>query len=176
MTDTVVVIQNNADTVTVSETTAGPLSVTTTGDAIVVVQGIGGDVIEVAPGTAQGMKGDKGDTPDIASYIKQDITLTSGNLVIDAKKASTFFIVLTQDVTSVTVLNWPTGRSQRIAVYTQQDAVGGRTMTGFPVGTRWAFGLTPDFTPTPFAIDCLVLDSFDGGNTIFGATVGNDYH
>lgn len=134
------------------------------------------EIIVVTENVIVGPKGDKGDPPTVSKYLQTNATIVGGVLTIDASAASTYFVLLDQDVTSIQFINWPAvGQSQRIAIYTQQDATGTRQFTGWPVQTLTPENNTLLVTALPSAIDCFVVDSFDSGNTIFATLVGTNY-
>ena len=75
---------------------------------------------------------------------------------------------------TLSFVDWPAaGRSQRVAVYFVQDATGGRVATWPAV--KWPDGAAPALSLQPGAIDCVVFDSYDGGETVFANLVGEGY-
>lgn len=134
----------------------------------------GPTVVQVQPGT---FRGQKGDSPDRSIYSARNITVVDSKLVIDASLATTFYLTLTTTVTDFSIINWPNdSKSQRIALYLEQDSVGSRNIGPWPSNVKWSYGEYPVLTSRPGAVDCLVFDTFDGGVTIFGGIVGIDYH
>jgi hypothetical protein len=137
-----------------------------------VVQGGETKVVQVQPATLQGAKGD---SPDRSIYSKREITATSSLLEIDVSLATTFVVTLQTDV-EISITGWPAdGKTQRVALYFKQDEVGNRKITAWPLNTKWSFGEYPVLTSAPNAIDCVVIDSFDRGDSIFGGIVGIAY-
>jgi hypothetical protein len=129
-------------------------------------------VIKVQEGS---LPGQKGDTPDKSIYSVRTVVADSPSLVIDASLATTFYIKLQASV-NLTVINWPNdSKSQRIALYFEQDENGERNVLSWPEGSKWSYGTIPVLTPIPNAVDCIVLDTFNSGVTIFGGIVGLGY-
>ena len=97
----------------------------------------------------------------------------SGATPIDCAQANTFAFTL-EGAAAFAFARWPTtGRDQRVVVYLAQDATGGRTASF--AGVKWPDGAAPELSTRAGAVDCLVFDSFDGGQTIFGNLVGGAY-
>lgn len=129
-------------------------------------------VIKVQEGT---LAGAKGDSPNNSIYNVTTVIATDPNLVLDASVATTFYIQL-QNSVNISVVNWPNdSKSQRIALYFEQDATGSRTVLSWPANTKFSFGQPPVLTLAPNSVDCVVLDTFTGGQTIFGGIVGLAY-
>jgi hypothetical protein len=129
-------------------------------------------VIKVQEGS---LPGQKGDTPDKSIYSVRTVVADSPSLVIDASLATTFYIKLQSSV-NLTVINWPNdSKSQRIALYFEQDENGERNVLLWPGACKWSYGQVPVLTPIPNAVDCIVLDTFNSGVTIFGGIVGLGY-
>ncbi|MGD0642169.1 MAG: hypothetical protein ABSC22_15585 [Roseiarcus sp.] len=97
----------------------------------------------------------------------------AGAVAIDVAKGNTFVVAMNASA-AISFLNWPpAGRSQRVAVYFVQDAIGGR-VASWPA-VKWPDGQAPALSIEPGAIDCVVFDSFDGGANVFGNLVGEGY-
>lgn len=165
------------DVVTVSNS-GGTIVVTTlpsdSAGSTITVKSLTDDskIIQVQEGT---LPGPKGDSPDKSIYAARTIIVTDPNLVLDASTATTFYLKLQSSV-ALTISNWPNdSKSQRIAIYIEQDQVGNRRIT-WPAGTKWSYGQIPPLSSSPSAIDCIVLDTFNGGVTIFGGVVGVGYN
>lgn len=130
-------------------------------------------VITVQEGT---LPGPKGDTPDKSVYAVRTLIADSSDLQIDASTATTFYIKLQSSV-NITVVNWPNdGKSQRVALYFEQDDTGNHHVLSWPAGTKWSFSQVPVLTTNPNSVDCIVLDTFNGGATIFAGIVGLGYN
>lgn len=83
-------------------------------------------------------------------------------------------LALGVNVTSLTVSNWPaagtTGKVRLVIV-----SSGAFTMSGWPAGTLWPGGTAPVITSGAGKRDIILLMSDDGGTTIYGSVVGQDY-
>jgi hypothetical protein len=95
-----------------------------------------------------------------------------GAVAIDLSRGNTFVVAMTANAT-ISFLNWPAGRSQRVAVYFVQDETGSRLATWPAV--KWPDGQAPALSQNAGAIDCVVFDSFDGGASVFANLVGEGY-
>lgn len=108
-------------------------------------------------------------------FASRTISPTAGALIFDFERANTFIVDLIGNVTSVAFMNVPkAGATIRSTIYFRQDATGGRTVSGWPAAVKWVSG-APTFTATAGAVDCVVIDTFDGGATVFGNLVGQNY-
>lgn len=133
------------------------------------------NIIVVNDATIPGPRGPQGISPSVSLYNETDATIVSGVLTLNAETATSFFVTLSEDITSVVVENLPPdSKSQRIAIYFQQDEIGGYTITGWPASTKWNGGQRPSLTAEANAIDCVVLDLV-GPSLIFGTAVGYKY-
>jgi hypothetical protein len=107
-------------------------------------------------------------------YLKVDPVADS--IIFDCVYGNTFDVTLTENINSVILKNWPSDTvSQRVVVYLRQDATGGKTLVGWPTNILWPYGQLPILSTDPNAIDCLVFETFDGGQTVFGNIAGQNY-
>lgn len=83
------------------------------------------------------------------------------------------FGVLTANVTAITVSGWTASKDQTIKVRFQQDATGGRTVA-WPAGWKWPSNIVPVMSAGANKIDVVVLNSDDGGTTIFASFFVNN--
>lgn len=83
------------------------------------------------------------------------------------------FGVLTANVTAITVSGWTASKDQTIKIRFQQDATGGRTVA-WPAGWKWSGGVVPVVSSGANKIDVIVLNSDDGGTTIFASFFVNN--
>lgn len=105
-----------------------------------------------------------------------NVSSVNGAVLLPARSADAFEIILTENVTNVTIDGWPpAGKSQRTVLYLKQDNVGGRTFGGWPSNFYVTDGLPLVITPTPNALDIFVLSSLDAGATILVDQVGANY-
>lgn len=114
---------------------------------------------------------------DLALGIRQTtVAPSAGVITIDLSLGNTWLVNLTANVTSVSLTNFPTtGYAQRVVLYFKQDGTGGRTVAGWPAGTKWPASTPPTITPAANAVDSVVLDTFDAGTTIYGTLAAQNY-
>jgi hypothetical protein len=124
----------------------------------------------------QGQRGPQGLSPFVSKYGSANAAIASGVLTLNAAAASTFWVTMDQDVSSLVVTDWADDRAQRIHVYIQQDATGGRAFAtdAWPSGTRWSYGVRPSGTAAG-TIESFVLEHLPVGNLVFAAVVGQFY-
>jgi hypothetical protein len=78
---------------------------------------------------------------------------------------------VTGSVTSMTISGWPaSGQFARLVL--EVVNTGGFTVT-WPSGTKWPTGTVPVVTPS--GKDLFILVTFDGGVTVYGNVVGQNY-
>jgi len=106
----------------------------------------------------------------------KSVRAASGVLALTVSLVNTFELTLDQNVTSVTVDSWPSSnKSERVVLYVTQGPEGPYTITGWPDGTLTASGAPIELTPRVGAVDCIVIDTPDGGDTLFANLIGSDY-
>lgn len=114
------------------------------------------------------------DVPHIAaSTIGGQIDYQRG--VMDTINSSYQKLTLDQSISTLTVVGWPRYgiEAKLIMEIINQGAF---SIDGWPSGTVWVGGLPPTITQGAGKRDIVVLTSPDGGATIFGSVVGQDYH
>ena len=102
-------------------------------------------------------------------------TVVDGKLTLPVSVANTFSVRLDQDVTQVEFVGWPEGVSERVVLYLEQGPGGPYTVDGWPYGTLSPGGVKPTLTAAPGAVDALVLDTVDGGDTVYLNVIAYDY-
>lgn len=107
---------------------------------------------------------------------KQTVASIGGSLTLDRSLGEICTLTLTQNITSISVTNWPTsGFLGRIVLYVTNPA--SFTMTGYPSSTasdvEWVDGVEP--IPTPGGRDKYMLSTWDNGANIDGDVIGQDY-
>lgn len=105
--------------------------------------------------------------PEIRDYSETSNTPTiaGGALTLDLEAGNVFDVVLTEDVTSISVVNAPaSGRLGTVTIRFRQDAVGGRTLdlSGFDFGSAPTPAMPGTATTGRLWITALTLD---GGAT-----------
>ena len=153
---------------------------TTTGvmSSLVIASETGSNTLAIEIGFTQGVAGPRGYWAVDRAFKLREITLPilDGRISLDLAEANTFFVLLTEDVTEIDYINLPEpGVTIRVQLYIQQDEVGGRVVTGWPLSTQTAAGLGLLLSPEPGALDSIVLDTFDGGETVQLNLVGLNY-
>lgn len=98
----------------------------------------------------------------------------SGALTIDRHNSEIVLVSLNAAVTSFTVTNWaPSGTFCRLVLEIQN--AGTFNINAWPTGTIWNGGVVPTITPGAGKKDIIILITFNGGTTIFGTIVGQNY-
>lgn len=94
----------------------------------------------------------------------QPVTIVSGVATINMNNGHGAEIDLTENITTLTIENWPLGISQLRFMFTQ-DATGGRTVT-WPAGWVTGPGTAPAPTTTANYVTEIVATSWDAGTTV----------
>jgi hypothetical protein len=112
---------------------------------------------------------------EIRSALDMPQTVATGaNVTIDYAKGTFQQLILSADVTSLDVINWPsTGKTGRLIL--QVLNTGSFTISGWQ-NTEWVGGVAPTITQGAGKKDIVVLTTGSGGTEIFGNIVGQDYH
>jgi hypothetical protein len=101
--------------------------------------------------------------------------ISAGVLNLDLDTGSVFEVLLTANVTSLTLANPPaTGRAGSATLILKQDSTGGRTLT-WPSSVRWAGGTAPVITPAANAVDVYAFVTRNAGVTWFGFPGGQGF-
>ena len=99
----------------------------------------------------------------------------SGVLTLDFETGSVFEVVLSENVSSLDLINPPlSGRAGACTLILRQDGTGGRTLA-WPGTVRWPGGTEPTISAAPNAVDVISLVTRDGGATWFGFPSGQDF-
>lgn len=104
----------------------------------------------------------------------QTVTQSGANLAINRTLGENCALSLTASITAVTVSNWPAAGTTGKVRLTIANT-GAFTMAGWPTGTIWPGGTAPTITSGASKKDIILLMSDDGGVTIYGSIVGQDY-
>ena len=100
---------------------------------------------------------------------------SSNTITLDLSLGDRFKSTLNQNVTTVTVTNWPTsGQGRSVLWIIQQDGTGSRTLA-FPAAWKWPSATVPSITSTANGRDRYALFSEDGGTTIDAITVAKAF-
>lgn len=98
------------------------------------------------------------------------VSSSSGTLTLDLAQTKAFEITLTENITTVALLNpVPSGTFGEYVIKFVQDGTGSRTVTGWPAAVKWPGGTAPTITTTATTgTDTIRLRTWDGGTTWFG--------
>jgi hypothetical protein len=123
---------------------------------------------KVAPRPKAGPPGARGreGTAGTADEPAQEISTSGDTLYIDRSLGKHVRVLLHNDITGVVIVGWPQDLI-RGSVVLEVYNFGTNNITGWPSGTFWNSGSAP--TLTPDGIDCYVLFTSDGGNTIIAS-------
>ncbi len=116
-----------------------------------------------------------------AKFKDTRLTLTtpsssSGTLILDKENGDVFEVALFEDVTTLTLSNFPlSGKAGFMIFIAKQDATGTRVIT-WPAAVKWEqdTGFSPGQTADPNAVDIYMLMSTDGGTVVYGFILGLD--
>lgn len=104
----------------------------------------------------------------------QTITSSSGAVTFDMETANHASLTLSENVTSFTFSNWTaTGNVAGRLLRVIQDSTA-RTIT-WPAAVKWAGGVSPTLSTGSGDVDVFLFQSWDGGTTIYGSIVGQDF-
>ena len=108
------------------------------------------------------------------NLVRQAITASSATLSINQTAGENVVLTLSATVTSFTVTGWPasgtTGKLRLVIAST-----GAYNISVWPTGTIWPGGTPPTITSGSGKKDIILLMTDDGGTTIYGSVVGQDY-
>lgn len=115
-----------------------------------------------------------GVTMDIRSALDVTQVVGAGAVTIDYSKGTFQNLIVSGDITSVSIVNWPlSGKTGRLIL--QITNTGAFAVSGWPAGTVWSDGIIPQITQGAGKRDIVVLTTADAGADIFGNIVGQDY-
>jgi hypothetical protein len=115
--------------------------------------------------------------PELKDYSEASTTpaVSGGALTLDLETGNVFDVLLTQNVTSLNLLNAPaSGRAGAATLILRQDATGGRTVA-WPGSVKWPGGAPPAASSAANAMDVYAFITRDGGVTWFGFLGGKDF-
>jgi hypothetical protein len=119
--------------------------------------------------TSEGYQGIAATVKTLSRHTVVSETNDDPLILIDASQGSLYHIVLSQNA-SVSFVNFSASSqySQRITIYLQQDSEGNSSITQWPANVLWNDGSAPQINAAAFAYTRIMLDTVDGGTTIFG--------
>jgi hypothetical protein len=100
-------------------------------------------------------------------------TISVGAITFDCTLGNAFQVTLNANITSITLSNPPaSGNYGEMTIKFVQDAIGSRTVAGWPASVKWPGGVAPTITITATTgTDLIHLETWDGGTTWFGTVV-----
>jgi hypothetical protein len=109
--------------------------------------------------------------PDGWAVPIQNITETTGTAVIDYSAGKYAKVTLDAN-TTLSVINWPpAGEFARLTLRIIQ---GGSFSLGWPTGIKWSFDI-PAITQGTGSIDMYAITTDDGGATLLGHVIGQNF-
>lgn len=100
----------------------------------------------------------------------------SGALTVDTSLGNAFTMVLTGNITSISLTNASDDHLTSVLLFIKQDSTGGRTL---PLATatqiKWPYDTPPTLDTTAGTTTVIALSTIDGGTTWVGALVGSQY-
>jgi hypothetical protein len=105
----------------------------------------------------------------------QAVSTSGTSLAIDRSLGEIVNLALGHNISAAfTVSNWGgTGFLSRLVLVITSS--GAFNITAWPSGTIWAGGAAPTITSGAGKKDIIILTTFDGGTTIYGSIVGQNY-
>lgn len=128
---------------------------------------LGGTLYTNQPLIWNGVKWSNGNAADM---LVQNLGNKSGSITIDLRFNEFNQFAMTQDV-NVT-FQWPSYTGQFVRRALEVTNTGAYTLS-WPLSIKWPGGVAP--TQTPYATDVFVLYTHDGGATVYGNIVGQNY-
>ncbi len=114
--------------------------------------------------------------------ISQPVISISNRIEIDVARGNSFTHTTTESVNDFRIINPPTGGTfaftLKIVQGTTPKGVGIDTFVnsiGNAVNVFWPAGIVPVITPSGGAADIYSFMSFDGGSTLYGGVVGQNF-
>jgi hypothetical protein len=98
---------------------------------------------------------------------------SSNAITLDYSTGNVFTTTLTENITTITLSNWPaSGKHGKITWYVTQ-AASAKTIT-WPAAVKWGDAGAPDLT-TVSKVYPVVLTTLDGGTTVYGFLAGRAF-
>ena len=111
---------------------------------------------------------------EIRSALEVPQIIGNGAVEIDYAKGTFQNLILTGNITSMSIINWPAmGKTGRLILQTTNT--GAFVIGAWPPGTEWSQGAVGSVTSGAGKKDLFVLTTASAGAEIFGNTVGQDY-
>ncbi|WP_315806972.1 MULTISPECIES: hypothetical protein [unclassified Bradyrhizobium] len=123
--------------------------------------------------------GEAGNMVEVTAELKSalavtQVVATGAAVEIDYAGGTMQQLILAGDVPKLNVVNWPgPGKIGRLILNITNT--GAFAVKGWPAGTLWIGGMAPLLTEGAGKRDVVVLTTQDGGATVYGNIVGQDY-
>lgn len=95
----------------------------------------------------------------------QEVTIASGTATVNMNNGHNVHILLTEDITTFEVINWPEGVSN-LRIRFSQDSTGGRTVTWPTAWTDNNIGTAPAPATTADRMTLIVAETWDAGGYV----------
>jgi hypothetical protein len=122
------------------------------------------------------LRGPAGGNPPFMRYVHSEVNQSGSTVTLNANTAASFLVNVSAPISNIVISEWPSNLSQHISIYFRQSNGGYHAITGWPAATRWGDTNAPDFTSMQANdVSHVILNSFDGGNTIFATIIAYKY-
>jgi hypothetical protein len=115
-------------------------------------------------------------TPELKAYKETwtNATISANVLTLDYSLGNHFAVTLNANITTLTLSNLPaSGKYGALTILFTADGTL-RTIT-WPAAVKWSGGQAPVMTSTTNHFDRILLETLNGGITIFASVIGQDY-
>lgn len=123
-----------------------------------------------ATGSASTVTGPTGTAGGVLMTKEQTVGSSSGVLTVDHSLGEIVKTTLTENVTSVVINNWPA--SGILGKVTFLFLNSGHTVGGWP-SVKWPAGAAPTITSS--GTDLITLFTIDGGTTVYGTAINQNF-
>ena len=133
-----------------------------------------GDTTIASPSTGQMLvfSGSKWVNKSVADLPSYSVGSVSGAITLDRSKGETQIITLAGNVTGITVSNW--GGPNTLSKLNLVIVNGGAFTVSWP-SAKWSGGTPPTVTSGAGKTDIYTFITYDGGTTLFGNVVGQNF-
>jgi len=101
-------------------------------------------------------------------------TSVSGAVTVNYTIAQIHRLLLTGNITGLTLSGTVSGAGASLTLYLVQDSTGSRTVV-WPSSVKWPGGTAPVLSTAPNSVDLVVMETFDGGTTWYANLAGKNY-
>lgn len=181
----VVILNASGQTATVDTVSGGAATVTVLDDGVakIIVDGVDARVLstfELSADTTPTLGGNLvGLDNDIADILLKDWhgveaapASAAGVLVLDVALANKFSVLLTENITTLTLSNPHATMSTAIVIKWTQDSDPAPRTIAYPAAVKWAGGTAHILSVNNGDVDIVALFTVDGGTTWYGFLMG----